>query len=200
MKKGTSKFVARSKKKLGQLGLLLYGPNENCHVICHITRLVSCHIACHHTRGVIMFNLLWRICLVIHQWQENYRHYISDDVLEWSQNLVSDSPSVTTATSSLQAGSDRKQALFVIFWSSQKPRILVVNISFQRHQNQIQWIVAKFMGNSTSIRQDMPTMGLSIINVGEKKSYMATIVNQLHYYCKLIFSLLCQNNGPWVFR
>ena len=72
--------------------------------------------------------------------------------------------------------------------------------SFQRHQNQIQWIVAKFMGNSTSIRQDMPTMGLSIINVGEKKSYMATIVNQLHYYCKLIFSLLCQNNGPWVFR
>ena len=38
-----------------------------------------------------------------------------NDVLWWSQKLVSDPPSVMTATSSLQAGSDKKQTLIVIF-------------------------------------------------------------------------------------
>uniref|UniRef100_A0A0E0EH17 Uncharacterized protein n=1 Tax=Oryza meridionalis TaxID=40149 RepID=A0A0E0EH17_9ORYZ len=45
---------------------------------------------------------------------ENYRHCINDDVLWWPQKLVSDSPSVMTAISSQQAGSDRKQAVIVI--------------------------------------------------------------------------------------
>uniref|UniRef100_A0A0E0HU69 Uncharacterized protein n=1 Tax=Oryza nivara TaxID=4536 RepID=A0A0E0HU69_ORYNI len=46
--------------------------------------------------------------------KENYHHYFNDDVLWWSQKLVSDPPSVMTAISSQQAGSDRKHAVIVI--------------------------------------------------------------------------------------
>nr|AAM08844.1 Hypothetical protein [Oryza sativa Japonica Group]AAP52357.1 hypothetical protein LOC_Os10g09200 [Oryza sativa Japonica Group] len=46
--------------------------------------------------------------------QENYRHSINDDVLWWSQKLDSDPPSVMTAISLLQPGSDEKQAVIVI--------------------------------------------------------------------------------------
>uniref|UniRef100_A0A0E0R6I5 Uncharacterized protein n=1 Tax=Oryza rufipogon TaxID=4529 RepID=A0A0E0R6I5_ORYRU len=45
---------------------------------------------------------------------ENYRHCINDDVLWWSQKLVSDPPSVMITISSLWAVSDRKQAVIVI--------------------------------------------------------------------------------------
>uniref|UniRef100_A0A0E0PXT3 Uncharacterized protein n=1 Tax=Oryza rufipogon TaxID=4529 RepID=A0A0E0PXT3_ORYRU len=48
------------------------------------------------------------------QAQENYRHCINDDVLWWSQKLVSDSPSVMTTISSLRVVSDRKQAVIFI--------------------------------------------------------------------------------------
>uniref|UniRef100_A0A0E0A9K7 Uncharacterized protein n=1 Tax=Oryza glumipatula TaxID=40148 RepID=A0A0E0A9K7_9ORYZ len=48
------------------------------------------------------------------QAQENYRHCINDDVLWWSQKLVSDSPSVMTTISSLWVVSDRKQVVIVI--------------------------------------------------------------------------------------
>jgi hypothetical protein len=61
------------------------------------------------------------------QWQENYCHCFNDNVLYWSQKLVSDSRSVTTVTSSLQVDSDRKQALIIIIWLSRKPRFLVVH-------------------------------------------------------------------------
>uniref|UniRef100_A0A0D3GGK5 Uncharacterized protein n=1 Tax=Oryza barthii TaxID=65489 RepID=A0A0D3GGK5_9ORYZ len=48
------------------------------------------------------------------QAQENYRHCINDDILWWSQKLVSDSPSVMTTISSLRVVSDSKQAVIFI--------------------------------------------------------------------------------------
>uniref|UniRef100_A0A0E0C2A5 Uncharacterized protein n=1 Tax=Oryza meridionalis TaxID=40149 RepID=A0A0E0C2A5_9ORYZ len=50
------------------------------------------------------------------QAQENYHHSINDDVLWWSQKLVSDPPFVMTAISSLQVDSDRKQTVIVIIY------------------------------------------------------------------------------------
>ena len=89
------------------------------------------HLPHHICRITIYMVIFCLICyddfvLSLYQWRESYCHYINDDVPWWSQKLVSDPPFVMTVISSLQADSDRKQALIVIIWLSQKPRILVV--------------------------------------------------------------------------
>ena len=106
MKKGTSKFVARSKKNWANWADCYMGQMRIA--MSFATSLALSAATSHVIIHVVLFG---SIC-----YDEFVSAFINDrenDVLWWSQKLVSDPPSVMTATSLLQVGSDRKQTLIV---------------------------------------------------------------------------------------